>query len=171
MTAAECAREKAVIAAVRIGAWPGSCDGTLVAHVADCVSCAEVVQVAEAFRTDFESVGKIHVPAAGQVWWRAAVRARMESAHAAARPMTWVQGVTAACAAGAVCAILAFTWPAISGVATTMAGLVAEFGPDRLEVVSPMLIALTRGLPLLFAIAGCVVMAPLVILYFALSDD
>ena len=41
------------------------------------------------------------VPAAGQVWWRSAIRARAEASRAAASPMVWLQALTGAGAAGA----------------------------------------------------------------------
>ena len=61
-----------------------------------CETCREVASVSMLLREDSEcSRIEMHVPAAGQVWWRAAVRARLESTHAAARPMTWMHGITA----------------------------------------------------------------------------
>ena len=53
------------------------------------------------------------VPAAGQIWWRAAVRARLESTHAAARPMTWMHGITGAIVIGAMLAVVTAVWPMI----------------------------------------------------------
>ena len=62
------------------------------------------------------------VPAAGQIWWRSAVRARMEAAQAAARPVSWAQGMTAATLFGVVCAALVLTWPSLRRVSGLAGG-------------------------------------------------
>ena len=57
-----------------------ACDEALVAHAGNCATCREVASVSLLLREDSEhSRFDMHVPAAGQVWWRAAVRARLES--------------------------------------------------------------------------------------------
>ena len=73
----ECPQEQLVVNAVLAGAWPHRCDDDLVAHAAACEVCREVAAVAVLLRDDLDSSRiETHVPAAGQVWWRAAVRAR-----------------------------------------------------------------------------------------------
>ena len=67
------------------------------------------------------------MPAAGQVWWRAAVRARLESTHAATRPITWMHGITAAIVLGVFLAAVTAAWPRLSSAA----GWVAERGARR----------------------------------------
>ena len=75
-----------------------------------------MVAIAAALRTDREQMSDAPIPAAGQIWWRAAIRARAEAAHAAARPMVWLQAVTGAAAVGGVAAGVSMIWPRIESV-------------------------------------------------------
>ena len=113
----------------------------------------------------------MRLPAAGLVWWRAAVRARTESVQRAARPVTWMHGLAGACAAGIGCAVAAFMWPTLRSVTGRLATVVLELDPASRELAAPMLAVVGRSLPLAFGIAGCVLLAPLIVLYFALSDE
>src|SRR5690349_19767616 len=74
----ECGREQKVVNAVLAGAWPHRCDENLVAHAQVCEVCREVASISVLLRDDLDASRiDVHVPAAGQVWWRAAVRARL----------------------------------------------------------------------------------------------
>ena len=64
----------------------------LTSHAEACQGCREVVMVMRLMSEDRDARREVRVPAAGQVWWRAAVRARLEAVHAAARPLTWLHG-------------------------------------------------------------------------------
>src|SRR5262245_62484029 len=76
--------------------------------------CREVVAVATVLSADQERARyEARVPAAGQVWWRSAVRARLEAAHTAARPLTWLHGIAGACAVGLACALIGVAWPTV----------------------------------------------------------
>jgi hypothetical protein len=89
--------EQDVVNAVLGGTWPDRCDDSLVSHAAHCVTCREVAQVSMLLHEDVDHARiDVIVPAAGQIWWRAAVRARLESTHAAARPMSWMHAITGA---------------------------------------------------------------------------
>lgn len=128
MTPAACPREGAVLAALE-GHFPDG-DGTsrmrsddLASHLADCAACAEIATarlIADIHADDLQAV---NVPSAGQVWWRAQVRARAEARRAAERPMQIVHAVSAACVAGALAAGVGWAWPwmqtALSGAATS----------------------------------------------------
>ena len=121
----------------------------------------EETRLAERLRAEFEgAVGSVRVPSAGQVWWRAAVRARHAAAHGASRPITWLQGIAAAGAIGCAIALLGMAAPTL----LTAAARVSAFARS---VESP---AVQVGLALLVLLAACVVIAP-VVLYLALSDD
>ena len=97
----DCPREQDVVNAVLGGTWPDRCDDSLVAHAAHCGTCREVAQVSMLLHEDVDHARiDVIVPAAGQIWWRAAVRARLESTHAAARPMTWMHAITGAIVLG-----------------------------------------------------------------------
>lgn len=98
------------------------------------------------------------VPAAGQVWWRSALRARTESAHAAARPMVWLQALTCAAAVGLAVAGVAAIWPRFQE-------LVREVVPG----VSGSFVA-SLPLPLLLA-AGVGIIAAPIAFYLAVPRD
>jgi hypothetical protein len=165
----ECAREAEVVTAVLSGAWPDRCDEALTAHASQCEICGEVAAVAAAIREASEYERRdVQVPVAGQVWWRAAVRARLEASHAATQPMTWLHGITAALVIGVVLAVGGMAWPSVAGgvdtVKTVGAALItseaaaAIAGPLR----TTLLIALAAG--------AVLVIAPIAI-YLALSDE
>ncbi|MGE3402878.1 MAG: hypothetical protein AB7K63_09845 [Vicinamibacterales bacterium] len=92
------------------------------------------------------------VPAPGQVWWRAAMRSRAEAARAAERPLTWSQGLAAACAVGLAAAAAGAAWPRI------------------LTVVSMLGEGARWLVPAAAAIVMCAAIVPFA-LYLALSDD
>lgn len=166
----ECAHEAEVVAAVVGRRWE-SCDEGLRMHAAGCEICRDVVAVSSLLASDEASVRHdVHVPAAGQVWWRSAVRARLEATHAAARPLTWLHGIAGACALGLAWAMIGVAWPSIrevaSWVATWTLGADSGFG----DVAALVTAAVQKSLPLAFVITACLVLAP-VALYFALSDD
>ena len=118
MTPAICPRETEVVAALRTYAGPsdremyvGPSDrelyvgpsfssGDLATHLAECDTCAELVASRLIADVQAEDVQGANVPSAGQVWWRAQVRARAEARRAAERPMHITQAVAGALAAG-----------------------------------------------------------------------
>jgi hypothetical protein len=172
MTPVECPQAEAVVAAVLAGEWPRGCGEDLQMHARHCVHCAEVAQVAVLLRGDYRAFSRdVRVPSAGQIWWRAAVRARMEAAQAAARPITWIQGVAGASAIGAAVAVLALAWPLLRGLADRATGLAAGVDSRALQLVAPLVAVFEFSLPLVLAVAGCVILLPLAVLYYALSDD
>jgi len=165
----ECARESEVVSAVLLGAWPNRCDEALVAHASHCEICGEVAAVAVVIREASEHDRReAPVPVAGQVWWRAAVRARLEASHASTQPMTWLHGITAALVIGVMLAVAGMAWPSIAGgfdaaktvgaTLLTSEAATAIAGPLRMI----LLIALAAG--------AVLVLAPLAI-YLALSDE
>lgn len=172
MTESTCHREADVLEAMLGDGSMSAASDDLCRHVEQCVACAEVCDVAGLLRRDeLVTIQVAAVPSAGQVWWRAAVRARMEAAQAAARPVTWAQGLTAAVAFGIVSAIGVITWPFLQRLGGAVSSSVIE-GVDvtTLELLSPMLAAVQRSVPLAVAVALTVVLAPLLVLYFALDE-
>jgi hypothetical protein len=140
-------------------------------HAADCDICRDVVAVASLLSADHERARyEVRVPAAGQVWWRSAVRARLEAAHAAARPLTWLHGIAAACAVGLAVAVIGMAWPTVQEISGWLA--LRMFGTDSglADVAVLMGATIQKSLPLAFIVAACIVLAP-VALYFALADD
>jgi hypothetical protein len=140
-------------------------------HVQQCGQCADVARIADALSADRATVSdRARVPAAGQVWWRATVRARMDLAQAAARPITWAQGAAAACAVGVVCAVIALAWSSLSGIMGRAAVAFASLDPGASQAASSMLAMLKGSMPLMLGVAGVAMIAPLVVLYLALSE-
>jgi hypothetical protein len=164
-----CFHEHDVVAAVLSRRWDHASD-ELKQHAAGCEICRDVVAVTRLLSADLEQARfEARVPAAGQVWWRAAVRARLEAAHAVARPLTWLHGIAGACAVGVAWAVLGMAWPSLREMASWFT--FEAFGADSrmADVAAFVTAALLRSLPLAFVVA-CLVLAP-VALYFALTDD
>jgi hypothetical protein len=140
-------------------------------HAANCDICRDVVAVANLLSADHERARyEVRVPAAGQVWWRSAVRARLEAAHAAARPLTWLHGIAAACAFGLAVAVIGMAWPTLTEITAWLTSQILGTDSGLADVVVLMGAAIQKSLPLAFIVAACIVLAP-VALYFALSDD
>ena len=166
----ECPREQEVVNAVLAGAWPHRCYDSLVSHASTCDVCREIASVSVLLREDLESSRiDVHVPAAGQVWWRAAVRARLESTHAATRPMTWMHAITGAVVLGAFLAAVTAVWPKLPMVMTLIRSLSFEVIPSH-DVANAIAGGLAQSIAIGLIAAALLLIAPLA-LYFALSDD
>jgi hypothetical protein len=166
----QCPKEQLVVNAVLSGHWPDRCDEGLVAHAKDCPSCREVASVSLLLREDNDhSRLEVHVPAAGQVWWRAAVRARLDTTHAAARPITWMHGITAAIVTGVLLAVMTAAWPLLPEMMTVARMLGRDYLPSA-EVATALAGGLRQSLVIGAIAAALLVLTPLA-LYFVLSDD
>ena len=171
MTAQACAREAEILDAVWSDAWPHRCDKELRMHAESCDICSDVMLIAPALRADYQALrGEVQVPAAGQVWWRAAVRARMDAVHTASRPITWAQGLAAAGAIGLLVALIGIAWPSLTSSLAWIVGEATRLDPVRTEVAGLLVDFLRRSLPLLIGLALCAVLAPVAV-YLALSDE
>jgi hypothetical protein len=167
---AECPHEQQVVNAVLAGAWPHGCDDSLVAHATACDACREVASVSVLLREDIDqSRIEVHVPAAGQVWWRAAVRARLESTQAAARPMSWMHAITGAIVLGIFLAIVTAVWPMVPSVVHALRTASSDFFP-RTEVATAIAGGLAQTVVIGVVAAALLLLAPLAV-YFVLSDD
>ncbi len=176
MTVPECPREQDVINAIVSGHWPDRCDETLPAHVTECAICQELVEVAGVLHVEREGLHEeMSVPSAGQVWWRAAIRARLEASQQVARPLSWMFGLSVACAAGLAIAGVELLWsPVQRALGSTTGSWTTWFGLGEITRMLPTLadltpLTMTGGFVLLGA-AACLLLAPLA-LYFALSDE
>jgi len=170
VTRTDCTHEPAVVSAVLLGQWPHGCDDALVAHALECDVCREVASIATLIHDDSErSRYEVHVPASGQVWWRAAVRARLDSTQAATRPMTLLHGITAAVAVGVMLAVIGAAWPMLVPVLERVWTTVAGYFPNA-DVASAVANGLRLSAMLGLIGAAILLLAPLA-LYFALSDD
>jgi hypothetical protein len=97
MTASECARESEILDAIAAGDWPHAAPADLTGHAATCAVCADLALAASALHDDEAAVSQapLALPSAGQVWWRAELRARHEAVLMAQRPVLAVQVVAA----------------------------------------------------------------------------
>ncbi|MEO8683016.1 MAG: hypothetical protein ABI665_28480 [Vicinamibacterales bacterium] len=165
----ECPREQEVVNAVLSGVWASIDDDEVAAHAAQCEVCGEVAAIAAVLREDAEHARReVVVPVAGQVWWRAAVRARLERTQAATQPMTLMHGLTAAIAVGLLLAILGMAWPTLTGGVEMLKSLVT-IGPPSGDVTGAMLAALRQSFTLALVVTAGLIITPIAI-YFALSD-
>ena len=151
----ECRREFEVAALVRAGRWPEACEPELRAHVSACAECREAVTIAELLLEADRGVD-VPVPSAAQVWWRLAVRARLEREQAAARPVVWLQGIAAACGVGLVLTAAGQLAPLLGGAASSVASRVTTAVPAVLPTVD-----LATQIPSLVVLAGALVLVAL----------
>jgi len=97
------------------------------------------------------------------------VRARLESTHAAARPMTWMHAITGAIVIGAMLAMVSAAWPMIPELLSTIRTIGKDYLPSP-EVASALAGGLRQSLLIGSIAAALLVLTPLA-LYFVLSDD
>jgi hypothetical protein len=166
----ECAHEPLVVEAVLSGRWPDRCSDDLIAHARGCEVCREVSQLALLIHDDHErSRYEVHVPAAGQIWWRSAIRARLESTQTAMRPMTWMHAVTAAVTIGMVLAALTAAWPLLMPLGERVWDVAVGYFPNA-DVATALASGL-RQMAMVGLIAVAVLVAAPLAVYFVLSDD
>jgi hypothetical protein len=163
-----CDREGDLVAAIASGAWPETADGELRAHVEACTDCQELAGLVVLMHDDRDDVqASALLPSAGQVWWRAELRARYEAAQRVQRPMTIVQAVAAAAFVGVLLAFLGIIWPLVTNWAVD-ASLVS--GPVRVDVSGAVSLLGRWGSLVVLAIGLWVVAAPVAV-YFLMRDD
>jgi hypothetical protein len=165
-----CAHEADVVHTVLIGEWPDRADEALVTHARKCEGCQEVAAIAALMQHDAERARhEVHLPAAGQVWWRSAVRARLESAHLAARPISWMHGVAGAVVFGLVLALVTMAWPLAAPAADRLSLFAMGFFPSA-EAASAVADSLRQSAIIGLVAVAFLLLAPLAV-YFVLSDD
>jgi hypothetical protein len=121
-----------ITAAIVDGRWHDAAHADVRAHARTCAACREVAEVALAL-APADGDDEFALPAAGQVLWRARVRARADAARRAARPLLVAQALAAACALGLVAGLVSWLRPGalarfaqmLTPVAVTEFGLVA----------------------------------------------
>lgn len=170
MSRSECTHEPLVVEAVLAGAWPERADEALVAHARECDICSEVAALAVLIHDDHErSRYETHVPAAGQVWWRSAIRARLESTQTAMRPLTWMHALTAAITLGMLLAALTATWPMLVPLGDRVWNVAVGYFPNA-EVATALASGL-RQMAIVGVIAVAVLVAAPLAVYYVLSGD
>lgn len=162
-----CTRETDVVRALFDGRLERDAD--LRAHVVACAACGETAMVATLLRADRDaSLADVHVPAAGQVWWRAAIRARLDATQAAARPLTWAHGVAGACAAGLAAATVTMGWPTVAAFGDWLTERTDGLGPGALAAAQLAAVMLQRTIPI--GIAAALLLVAPIALYLAFAD-
>ena len=181
MTQIDCSREDDMIAAVLSRAihgqggdpdrWLDACGDDVRTHVGVCEVCRAAVTVAMQLRAEATAASfEVHVPSSGQVWWRAAIRARADVAHEVERPLTWVHGLAAACAAGLIAAVGGSAWAFVERAAAWLGSRSWSVPAPAFEAAGPTIEMLQRVLPHALLATGCVILVPLAI-YLATSAD
>ena len=164
MTMTECNREPEILEALVTEQWPEE----LRRHASGCPVCGDLALVAALFRDDRDDAwSHARLPTSGQIWWRATLRRRAEAGAAAARPITLLQGVAGACAAGACAAVITRAW---SSIEQPLRWLSVRGGSGMEAAALSESARLTALWPIAVALGASLILAPLVV-YFVLSDD
>jgi hypothetical protein len=159
-----CPREQEIVDLVVSGCWADDGDSVLQAHAAQCDACAETLELASLLRDDWKLLcHEAPAPSAGAVWWRATIRARAEAVRTAGQPITLVQGIAAATAVGLFAGLAGSWWRSIGA-----GGAWFERAGDLVSRSAAIQGGL--GLPLLLALAACLVIGPLAV-YLATADE
>lgn len=181
MTPFECPREDEVVAAVLSrpiddrgrgeDGWLDACNDEVRTHVDGCDVCHGAGAVAVLLRAEAMAARReLHVPSAGQVWWRAAIRARADVVHEMERPLTWVHGLAGACAAGLIATVAGAAWPSVERGATWLGSRSWSVPAPAFEAARLTIDILQHVLPLALLATACIILVPLAI-YLATSDD
>jgi hypothetical protein len=166
----ECAREQELLEALQSSRWPQGTDVSLQEHVAACAACTQLLSVVGALLEDHQSlVQEASVPSSAIVWWRAQMRSRREAAERAVQPISFVQGIALACAAGLLATALGIFVPTFRRSLSWMTEALASFSGLSVPVVadplaSPIVLAAIAALGL------CALVLP-VALYFTFHED
>ena len=160
----ECAREAELLDALQTTAWPDCCPADLRAHVGQCRSCEDLAAIVLPLLDEHRAATlEAGVPSSAIVWWRAQQRARLEALSVAARPITVVQWLSAACAAGLLAAAIGYVspalreslaraWSMVSGIMAPGAGALSAL-PWAEMLVSPVGAAAAIGLTMTLLLA------------------
>jgi len=132
----ECPFEADVVKALVCDGRAGLDSPTRREHVESCAECRETSQLVEALRAGERRAWKdAALPTASQVWWRARVRARLQAAHQAERPISVVQSVAAAVVVGVAGSIVGLSW--LNGPARLAKAAASRVGgADLVDLVS-----------------------------------
>lgn len=113
MARIECAREAELLDALQATAWPECCSEELRVHVSACPPCGELAAIVLPLLDEHRTAAlEARVPSSAIVWWKAQRRARLEAARAAAQPITILQWLSGACAAGLMAGAIGYVSPA-----------------------------------------------------------
>jgi hypothetical protein len=170
MHSAECPRENELLDALQSSRWPAACETSLREHVQTCRACTQLLSVVDALLADHRGlVQQASVPSSAVVWWRAQMRSRREAAERAAQPISFVQGIALACAAGLLATALGVFVPTFRRLAAWIAQQAGSWSGLSMPLVSDPL-ANPIVLAAIAALGLCALVLPLA-LYFTLHED
>jgi hypothetical protein len=162
----DCEREPEILDAVWSGYWPED----LRQHAGRCAVCEDLAAIAGGLRDEREdAMAEARVPTAGQVWWRATMRRRAEASTVAARPITVLQGIAGACAAGAAAAAMTVVSWSTSNPFAWLASMLQTGG--GVEAAALPAAATQPAILSLAVIVGAGILVAPLLLYLALSEE
>lgn len=165
-----CVHEPAVLSALKSSRLNEACEPALVAHLDACSSCAQLADLARALLDDHRTlVSQAQVPSSAIVWWRAQMRSRREAAQVVTQPMTFIQGLIVACAAGLTVAAIGFFVPTFRRAFAWTAGA-TEVIPSLSLSLPPNILANPMVLAAGAALVFCAIVLPLA-LYFTFQEE
>jgi len=111
-----CKKQKEVSAALREGRWPGACDSSLLAHVADCQECNDLVLVAETLQqARGETMGKAQLVSPETLWWRRELQRRSAVVERVTLPVAVIEKLALIAVPLAMLAVGVWQWNEIAG--------------------------------------------------------
>lgn len=128
MNVRNCQLEAQAAAAARSGEWSAE----LRRHVARCEACAEAALVGEFLQAESQSGDLPALPSAGQVWWKAQIRARRMDAERAVEPVRLAQRIAAAIALAALFVLTLHYAPQLQTWASHISGAAVLDTEERL---------------------------------------
>ncbi len=150
---------------------PSALDDSLREHAAGCASCGDTLAVVSALLGEHHTLmHEAAVPSSAIVWWRAQMRSRREAAATASRPISFVQGVALACAAGLLATLLGIFVPAFRQATVWIANAANGWSALSLPIGTGEFVANPLVLAGVAAVALCALVLP-VALYFAFHED
>jgi hypothetical protein len=165
-----CSREDELLDALQTSRWPEACEPSLRDHVDGCGSCADLLAVVGPLLDEQRAlVQEATIPSSAIVWWRAQMRSRREAAEKAAQPISVVQGIALACAAGLLATALGIFVPTFRRSLSWMLDSVTSWATLSMptmadSMTSPIVLAAFA------AFALCALVLP-VALYFTFHED
>lgn len=158
-----CRHEAAVLAAARRSS-DAAVPEAVEDHLASCDDCLTTWAIAVSLQEERTlALAAARVPSAGQVWWRAELRARQDAAAAVARPITVATGLAAATLVGLLLSVLGgFVW----WMRAWAGGVVAHLA----QADATALVTGSTSAWLMVAVAAMLVAAP-VVLYVASREE
>ena len=146
------------------------------AFVDGCPSCMELAAIERAFIEDRDALlQQAQVPSSAIVWWRAQMRSRRDAVKVAAEPITFVQGLTVACAIGVLAGAIGFFTPTFGRIYAWITGASLPAAPSLPTLPLPSVTTAIELLanPVVIAVIACIGVAAVVLpvaLYFTFNE-